>query len=200
MLFNERMIESFVIARLMFLKNNGKLFPSTATLCCCPFSDEKLYNEKKYSAESFWNTENFFGIKMKSITKSALTEKFTQPIIGVFDQNNRMANSDESLFDFRNLDVENLLDITHTYRFTIERDGIMHGAAFWFISTFKGSDCTETLNTGAKITAYYQCKLLLAQPLGILKGQHVKVILRLKANDQMSYDAYMKVKLKEISV
>lgn len=42
-LLNERMLETYVIARERFLKTGGKMFPSTAHLCVLPFTDDQLY-------------------------------------------------------------------------------------------------------------------------------------------------------------
>jgi histone-arginine methyltransferase CARM1 len=44
-LLNERMLETYVIARDRFLRPEGKMFPSSAHLCILPFTDEALYNE-----------------------------------------------------------------------------------------------------------------------------------------------------------
>ena len=44
-LLNERMLETYVIARDRFLKPKGKMFPASAHLCVLPFTDEQLYNE-----------------------------------------------------------------------------------------------------------------------------------------------------------
>jgi predicted RNA methylase len=39
-LLNERMLETYVIAREMFLKEDGKMFPASAHFCIYPFYDE----------------------------------------------------------------------------------------------------------------------------------------------------------------
>jgi histone-arginine methyltransferase CARM1 len=44
-LLNERMLETYVIARDRFLRPGGKMYPSSAHLCALPFTDEALYNE-----------------------------------------------------------------------------------------------------------------------------------------------------------
>ena len=44
-LLNERMLETYIIARDMFLKPRGRLFPAKADLCIMPFTDETIYNE-----------------------------------------------------------------------------------------------------------------------------------------------------------
>ena len=43
-LVNERMIETYIIARDRFLKPSGKMFPCSAHLCIAPFYDEELYH------------------------------------------------------------------------------------------------------------------------------------------------------------
>lgn len=42
-LLNERMLETYVIARDRFLKRDGRMFPSSAHLCVLPFYDDALY-------------------------------------------------------------------------------------------------------------------------------------------------------------
>ena len=42
-LLNERMLETYVIARDRFLKVGGRMFPASAHLCVLPFYDEALY-------------------------------------------------------------------------------------------------------------------------------------------------------------
>jgi histone-arginine methyltransferase CARM1 len=42
-LLNERMLETYVIARERFLKPNGRMFPASAHFCIIPFYDEPLY-------------------------------------------------------------------------------------------------------------------------------------------------------------
>jgi len=44
-LLNERMLETYVIARDKFLKEGGKMFPATAHFCIMPFYDEAIHIE-----------------------------------------------------------------------------------------------------------------------------------------------------------
>lgn len=44
-LLNERMLETYVIARDMFMKPRGRMFPAKADLFLMPFTDETIYNE-----------------------------------------------------------------------------------------------------------------------------------------------------------
>ena len=42
MLYNERMLETYIYAR-KWLKKSGKMFPTQGTLYIAPFSDEGLF-------------------------------------------------------------------------------------------------------------------------------------------------------------
>ena len=44
-LLNERMLETYIIARDMFLKPKGLMFPNRSELFIMPFTDENIYNE-----------------------------------------------------------------------------------------------------------------------------------------------------------
>lgn len=57
-------VESFILARDLFLKPGGQLLPSAGHIFFCPFSDEGLYNETDQKAQFFNNT--LFGKKENS--------------------------------------------------------------------------------------------------------------------------------------
>lgn len=42
MLIHERMLESYMIARQLFLKPGGKMFPTTGTIYAAPFTDQGM--------------------------------------------------------------------------------------------------------------------------------------------------------------
>ncbi|TSK87488.1 Histone-arginine methyltransferase CARM1 [Bagarius yarrelli] len=52
MLFNERMLESYLHAK-KFLKPNGKMFPTIGDVHLAPFTDEQLYMEQ-FTKANFW--------------------------------------------------------------------------------------------------------------------------------------------------
>lgn len=80
-LLNERMIESFLYARDMFLKPNGKLYPNKAKLYIALFSDSTLYQEIQNKVR-FWTDRNFLGIDLSSLHSRALNEALVQPVLG----------------------------------------------------------------------------------------------------------------------
>ena len=52
MLFNERMLETYLHAK-KWLKPGGKMFPSQGDLHIAPFTDDSLYMEQ-FSKANFW--------------------------------------------------------------------------------------------------------------------------------------------------
>ena len=57
MLYNERMLETYIYAR-KWLKKGGKMFPSTGTLYLAPFSDESLFQVRTTHFERRCRVEN----------------------------------------------------------------------------------------------------------------------------------------------
>lgn len=83
-LLNERMLETYVIARDRFLKPDGRMFPSTCHLCVLPFYDDQLYNEQ-LAKTAFFDNKNFYGVDMSVLKAKAISEKLSQPIIDTYD-------------------------------------------------------------------------------------------------------------------
>lgn len=75
-LLNERMLETYVIAREKFLKPDGKMFPASAHFCIIPFYDEAIYTEQM-SKTVFWDNKNFYGVDLTSLKENAIQEKFS---------------------------------------------------------------------------------------------------------------------------
>ena len=87
LLYNERMIESYLLARDRFMRRDdaggvgeggsssdfgsggaglslrGKMFPGGGRVHCAPFADETLWREIKDKAH-FWGTEDFYGVDL----------------------------------------------------------------------------------------------------------------------------------------
>ena len=64
-LLNERMLETYIIARDKFLKPEGKMFPTTAHFCIYPFNDEQLYKEQMQKC-NFWTNKKYHGLDLSS--------------------------------------------------------------------------------------------------------------------------------------
>lgn len=65
-LLNERMLETYIIARNMFLKPRGRMFPAKADFCVMPFTDEVLYNEQLNKCD-FWQKTDFHGLDISCL-------------------------------------------------------------------------------------------------------------------------------------
>ena len=83
-LFNERMLETYIIARDKFLKSDGKMMPTTAHFCIYPFHDDALYQEQMGKVK-FWDNKTYHGIDLSCLKKRAIEEKFAQPIVDTYD-------------------------------------------------------------------------------------------------------------------
>lgn len=98
MLYNERMLETYLHAR-KWLKPNGKMFPTHGDLHVAPFSDEALYSEQ-YNKANFWYQSAFHGVDLTTLHKEGMKEYFRQPIVDTFDIRICMAKSVRHVCDF----------------------------------------------------------------------------------------------------
>ena len=71
----------------------------------------------------------------------------------------------------------------------------MHGLAGWFDIDFLGTQEVVTLSTAPECpgTHWYQCRLLLAEPIAVNRGQVVVGKLHFQANASFSYYVDMTV-------
>ena len=99
--------------------------------------------------------------------------------------------------DFSKDSAASLKDFTVPFSFPTDRTAILHGIAAWFDVLF---DCTShkvSLSTGPYTagTHWYQCRLLLEDPIAVNAGQTVSGTIRFIANDKYSYDIDLDIKL-----
>lgn len=76
------------------------------------------------------------------------------------------------------------------FNFRIDKTALMHGFGCWFDIHFEGTASTVTLSTSPDSpgTHWYQCRLLLAEPLGVNKGQYVFGSMKFEANEKYSFN------------
>jgi len=199
LLVHERMLESYVHARQSFLKPNGKMFPSTGMMFFLPFSDWDIYNEQTAKSE-FWSNKNFFGVDLTCLKEPAVRENFTQAVVGCFDPATIISNFDEPAsykIDFSKVTPEELQTIHLDFEYTVTTTAIMHGLACWFDVDFIGTQCTVTLSTGPTkpTTHWYQCRLLLPNPIAVNATQVIRGTIDMKANEKYSYDVNFTVNI-----
>lgn len=158
MLLHERMVESFLLARDLFLKPGGSILPSSGQIHFCPFSDEGLYNETEQKVgaaplscclcpnmiqAAFFN-QTLFGTDFHALFKAAREEAFAQPVVGIFPPTTLMsAPCQPTTFDFYTCAIKDLLDFSVPINFVASRTAIMHGLASWFDLDFDAHESTK---------------------------------------------------------
>ncbi|XP_011431878.3 histone-arginine methyltransferase CARMER isoform X1 [Magallana gigas] len=188
MLFNERMLETFLHAK-KWLKPGGKMFPTQGDLHIAPFTDEALYLEQ-FSKANFWYQQSFHGIDLASLRSAAVKEYFTQPIVDTFDVRICLAKSVKHTVDFQTADETDLHNIEIPLTFSMHESGLVHGLAFWFDVAFLGSIESVWLSTAPTetLTHWYQVRCLVETPVLVKQGQTLTGKCVLRCNKRQSYD------------
>jgi len=201
MLYNERMIESYLHAK-KFLKPDGKMFPTTGDLYVTPFTDEALYMEQVGKA-NFWYQQSFYGVDLTSLREQALDECMKQPIVDNFDVRICLAKPIKFSVDYLQAKEEDLYKMNIPLSFQMTTTAVIHGLAFWFDVSFDGSCSQVWLSTSPTqpLTHWYQVRCLFTKPLTVSQGQTVQGHCILHSNRKQSYDVeiYLEIEGTNIS-
>nr|XP_033781254.1 histone-arginine methyltransferase CARM1-like isoform X2 [Geotrypetes seraphini] len=188
MLFNERMLESYLHAK-KWLKPNGMMFPTFSDIHIAPFCDEQLYMEH-YTRANFWYQQCFYGVNLSGLRNAAVDEYFTQPIVDTFDTRILMARTVKYTINFIDGKEDDLHRMEIPFVFQLMQSGLIHGLAFWFDVAFVGSVVTIWLSTAPTepLTHWYQVRCLLQTPLFAKEGETLSGKVLLVSNKRQSYD------------
>ncbi|CAM8887501.1 hypothetical protein QQ045_027547 [Rhodiola kirilowii] len=188
LLVNERMLESYVIARDRFLVPNGKMFPTLGRIHMAPFSDEFLFIEIANKA-LFWQQQNYYGVDLTPLHGTAFQGYFSQPVVDAFDPRLLVASPICHVIDFTKSKEEDLYEIDIPLKYTATVGTRVHGLACWFDVLFDGSTVKRWLTTapGAPTTHWYQIRCVLSQPLYVMAGQEITGNLHMVAHNAQSY-------------
>ncbi|CAF1112249.1 unnamed protein product [Adineta ricciae] len=202
MLYNERMLESYIHAK-KFLKPNGKMFPTTGDLYVTPFTDESLFMEQVGKA-NFWYQQSFYGVDLTTLRDAAIEEYFKQPIVDNFDVRVCLAKPIKFTVNFLTAAEEDLYEMNIPLSFELTTTAVVHGLAFWFDVSFDGTTSQIWLSTAPTqpLTHWYQVRCLFVKPLTVNQGQTISGHAILKANRKQSYDVelYLEIEGTNISV
>ncbi|VVA16786.1 PREDICTED: histone-arginine methyltransferase [Prunus dulcis] len=192
LLINERMLETYVIARDRFLQPNGKMFPTLGRIHMAPFSDEYLFVEIANKA-LFWQQQNYYGVDLQPLYASAFQGYFSQPVVDAFDPRLLVAPSMSHVIDFTKINEEDLYEFDIPLRFVAAVGTRVHGLACWFDVLFDGSTVQRWLTTapGAPTTHWYQLRCVLSQPIYVMAGQEITGRLHMIAHNAQSYTIYL---------
>jgi histone-arginine methyltransferase CARM1 len=202
LLVHERMLETYLVARDKFLKPNGLMMPTTGTIFLTPFTDDALYRDHCARA-SFFENSSFYGIDFSAITAQAYREYFAQAIVGYVDTNSLLSPDRAShKVDFSTVTQAEMNDFTKELRFKIQKTANKPGVAGWFVIDLLGSQEPVVLTTAPEApgTHWYQCRLLLLEPIAVNKGQIVTGKLHFIANQAFSYYVDMFVEIEGTEV
>ncbi|CAJ1963401.1 unnamed protein product [Sphenostylis stenocarpa] len=197
LLVNERMLESYVIARDRFLTPNGKMFPSVGRIHMAPFSDEYLFVEIANKA-LFWQQQNYYGVDLTPLHGTAFQGYFSQPVVDAFDPRLLIAAPMFHVIDFTKIKEEELYEIDIPLRFVANVGARLHGLACWFDVLFNGSTTRRWLTTapGSPTTHWYQLRCVLSQPIYVVAGQEITGRMHLIAHTAQSYTIYLTLSAK----
>ncbi|TYJ15388.1 hypothetical protein E1A91_A10G180600v1 [Gossypium mustelinum] len=197
LLVNERMLESYIIARDRFLVPNAKMFPSIGRIHMAPFSDEYLFVEIKLQA-LFWQQQNYYGVDLTPLYGSAFQGYFSQPVVDAFDPRLLVSPPLCHVIDFNEIKEEDLFEIDIPLKFIASVGTRVHGLACWFDVLFNGSAVQRWLTTapGAPTTHWYQIRCVLSQPIYVMAGQEITGRLHMIAHNAQSYTMYLSLSAK----
>ncbi|XP_068463348.1 probable histone-arginine methyltransferase 1.3 isoform X4 [Phaseolus vulgaris] len=197
LLVNERMLESYVIARDRFLVPTGKMFPSLGRIHMAPFTDEYLFIEIANKA-LFWQQQNYYGVDLTPLHGTAFQGYFSQPVVDAFDPRLLIAPSIFHVIDFSKIKEEELYEIDIPLKFVASVGTRVHGLACWFDVLFNGSTVQRWLTTapGSPTTHWYQLRCVLSQPIYVMAGQEITGRLHLIAHNAQSYTIYLTLSAK----
>jgi histone-arginine methyltransferase CARM1 len=101
------------------------------------------------------------------------------------------------VIDFEKDEPESLHSIDLPFEFAVSRTAICHGLAVWFDVSFDGSTVKHILSTSPSSpgTHWYQCRLLLKDPIAVNAKQRVVGNLHMAANTRYSYNLTLTMKL-----
>ncbi|XP_022649810.1 histone-arginine methyltransferase CARMER-like isoform X1 [Varroa jacobsoni] len=200
MLYNERMLESYLHAK-KFLKPGGKMFPSLGDLHIAPFSDAALFMEQMNKA-NFWCQNSFHGVDLTCLREAAIKEYFNQPVVDTFDMRILLAQSVVHSVNFEKADEVDLHKIDIPLEYVVTQSGELHGLAFWFDVAFVGSQQTVYLSTAPSqpLTHWYQVRCLVEKPMIVTKGQVLDGRCKLIANKRQSYDVEIEIGIRGTQV
>ncbi|KAK7292272.1 hypothetical protein RIF29_08050 [Crotalaria pallida] len=197
LLVNERMLESYVIARDRFLTPTGKMFPAVGRIHMAPFTDEYLFIEIANKA-LFWQQQNYYGVDLTPLHGTAFQGYFSQPVVDAFDPRLLIAPPMFHVIDFTKIKEEELYEIDIPLKFIASVGARVHGLACWFDVLFNGSTVPRWLTTapGSPTTHWYQLRCVLSQPIYVMAGQEITGRLHLIAHNAQSYTIYLTLSAK----
>ncbi|XP_071510621.1 protein arginine N-methyltransferase 2-like [Diadema antillarum] len=174
LLIFEFMIESVIIARDKWLKDDGRMWPSQAHLTLAPISAPK-----QQERIAFW--DSVCDLDYSSLKAAAKSEYFCKPLINEKLEPGDILSEPAVIFTFDlcKLTVQQLEAIKMEFSFRVTTPGTFHGFGSWFSVDFAslddGLDDHVVLDTGPKsaLTHWKQAVFILDDWYDLMKGDVV---------------------------
>ena len=178
-LIHESMLDSVLVARDKWLKEDGVMYPSSANIYASPCNMSSLFDQKV----NYWG--NVHGLDFSPIAPLATEKLLSKPYIDIIQSEQLL--SDRVLVkhvDIKTVTVEELHCIFSQVVFPIKSDGILQGFCIWFDVVFEGSEETVVLDTapGLPGTHWKQTILLLPEHFEINEGIELPAMITIAAD------------------
>ncbi|XP_049877359.1 protein arginine N-methyltransferase 6 [Pectinophora gossypiella] len=143
-LFHEGMLDSVFVARDKFLKEDGRMFPETATVYIAPCSIPSLYKS--------W--DDMYGVKMSTFANHLRSSKSNKPEILVVEPQD-ILGPEEALcwIDLRQFHSEDVNHFEIEHVVAAKKKGAYQGLCLWFDCVFPdvvADDNYISLSTGPR--------------------------------------------------
>ena len=179
-LLYESMLDTVLIARDLYLKEGGLIFPDKASIHVAMIEDEEYKNDKIH----FWeDSMQLYGFDYSPFVKIAMSE----PLVDIVDNGSVVTSHNKIIeFDLNTVKIEDLA-FHKEFKLKATRDDKVHALLSWFDIDFP-SDTKEnivTFSTGAHATYTHwkQTVFYLDQVLDVKKGEEITGSIASRPNE-----------------
>lgn len=141
-LLHESMLESVLYARDKWLKNDGIMLPSHASIYACPV------NMNEYCKESIEYWTDVHDFDFSPLMERKVEALLQQPLVQHLKVDQLLSESKMlASFDLRNMKVSEIEEVEEQLSFVINKSSQLHGLALWFDAIFSpglGGEKTES--------------------------------------------------------
>lgn len=198
LLLSEFMIESVIKARDMFLKANGKIWPSQASLYIVPCSAAKIYQ----STVGFWN--DVYGFNFSSVQNISRDEQTVKPHHDhVLKKEDILAKPVPILdLDMKTIAIQEIEHISSNFEFSVFKSGVLNGFSTWFTLNFEhlsGTNAQDVfLNTGpnGQLTHWKHPLLFMDEMTHVVIGDTISGTIELIRNIEMRRHLAVRIRCK----
>lgn len=130
-LLHESMLESVLYARDEWLKEDGILLPSHATIYACPV------NMIGYSRDNFEFWEEVYGFDFTPFQEQTVAAHLRTPTVICVKEEQLLSDAQQLIkIDLKTMNVSEIQEIEEKMAFKIRKTSILHGFATWFEVSF----------------------------------------------------------------